>query len=525
MSADPLEALGVTQAELDEAGLSGEVLREDLRNKEALPGEEADHGLGAIPPYPTDVLPKPARELVQYGQKVGLPAALVGGGALAALGAAIGGRAQVEIMRSWHERAILWVPLLAPRGAGKSPSQDLAFAPLRDRDAQLGDEEWEVPILQTDTTLEALARSLAVAQGSSAIDLDELAVLLRGLGEYKRGQGADRGRFLALWSSGAHWSLTRVGGGKATNAVRLRIPHPTLVICGGLQPALHELLGGEEDGLRPRWLPHLAPMPDEVGELADTKVPVDWQLLLCHHLATKREVERTHKLTPAALREFRSYSKHWKTLTRKGETASNAAALVKADVHLARVALDFIEAEAPVSGEPITSEIIGRAALYVDFTLGCWHALPEQGSLALSRRDWMLDKSIVRLVAWLEEHEGQASSRELQRARVAGVRTPADFKALLERYEAVYPGSVLEERPPSGGLPTVVVKAPVRSPFSSVSPSGDSDRANDEKARGMGGLGGVAGGDTGSGDTGSGDTAEESLADQAVRWYREREGA
>jgi hypothetical protein len=242
-----------------------------------------EHALGAIPEYPLTALPAAAQELVCYGERVGLLPALVAGAALAALGTAIGPESEIEIFPGWRERAILWVALLAPRGAGKSPSQDLAFGPLREHDAQL-DEQEDVDagqeILLGDQTIEALARSLHESQGAGALDLDELSVLLRGLGEYKRGGGGDRGRFLGLWT-GAPWSLTRVGSsGKAGNAVKLRIRRPTLVLCGGLQTALHELLGSEEDGLRPRWLPHLAAMPENSGTLCGIKQPQAWQLLL-----------------------------------------------------------------------------------------------------------------------------------------------------------------------------------------------------------------------------------------------------
>jgi hypothetical protein len=76
--------------------------------------------------------------------------------------------------------AITWVPNLAPRGAGKSPSQSLAFAPLRDHDKQLADEEGGHAILLGDQTLEALARSLSAMGGAAALDLDELVVCYGG---------------------------------------------------------------------------------------------------------------------------------------------------------------------------------------------------------------------------------------------------------------------------------------------------------------------------------------------------------
>jgi Protein of unknown function (DUF3987) len=357
-----------------------------------------------------------------------------------------------------------------------------------------------------DLTLEALARSLYGAEGAGVLDLDELSVLLRGFGEYKRAGGGDRGRFLALWS-GAPWSFSRVGGGDKRNKVKFRISRPTLVICGGLQPALHELLGGEEDGLRPRWLPHLAAAPETAGELGQNQRPNDWQLLLGAHLLPKRHSLRTWRLDGAGLEAFQEHRKRYKAAARGLESASTSAALVKADVHLARVALVLAEASAPARGGNVGADVVHRAARIVEFTLDCWRALPEQGGLALSRVDWHLDRSIDRLVAWLEEHGGQASRRELQRAHVAGVRTSSDLDALLKRYEQRFPASVVNERQEGGrGLPTVVVKAPRRSPVPKMSPIWRHQERNAEKAHSRAESAAVASGDTLNGDTLNGDT-------------------
>jgi hypothetical protein len=471
------------------------------------PVEPVEPLLGGVPEYPVTALPAPARRLVEYGAAGGTPAALLGGAALAALAAALGPAAGIEMEASWHERAILWVPLLAPRGAGKSPSQGIALGPLRDHDRSLDSEERARRVLIGDMTLEALARTLAVSTGGAALDADELAVLLRGLGEYKRSSG-DRGRFLQLWT-GSPWSFTRVGSsGKAENAVDLRIHRPTLVIVGGLQPALHELLGGEEDGMRPRWLPHLAPMPDLDTVRNRGSMPDGWRALL-DELLGLRERERTWQLDSRAREAFERYRRDWKRQARGLETASTAAALVKADVHLARVALVVAEAENPGAGITVTSEIIERSAEIVAYSLDCWRALPEQGGLALSRRDELLDRGIARLIAWLDEHGGTASRRDLQRARVGGARTGADLDALLRRYEASYPGAVTEIVPEHGGLPVVAINAPSRRRSYYGVSTGDTDIGADEKAYEHGLFGGVATGDIAGGDTDSGDSAPQ----------------
>ena len=463
--------------------------------------------LGKIPDYPIDALPAPARELVRRGAGNGLPAALVGGASTAALAAAIGSEATIEVVAGWQERATLWVALIAPRGAGKSPSQGLAFNPIRlwDVDAT-GKDEDASRVLLGDTTVEALARDLDEAEGSATLDLDELAVMLRGMGEYKGGPSGDRGRFLSLWT-GDPWSYRRVGsGGKSKNAIRLHIDRPTLSICGGLQPSLHELLGGEEDGMRPRWLPHLAAMPEHDGRLGDAEVPEAWRRLLKRLLSARRRT-RLWKITGEARRVFEAYRRAWKARARGHESATLSAALVKADIHLARVILILAEADHCGVGGDVAVDVVHRAARIVEYTLDCWRALPEQGSLALSRRDEQLDRAVTRLVAWLEEHGRRASKREIQRARVAGVRTAEELNALLARYEAIYPGTVTETRPEQGGRPIVVVTAPSRHAYTAMSPLGAIEVSGAENPHEHWESGAVATGDIAPGDIAFGDIA------------------
>jgi hypothetical protein len=449
------------------------------------------------------VLPVAARALVVEAAADGLPAALTAGAALAALAAAVGGNANVELTRRWHERAILWVPCIAPRGAGKSPAIQRAFDPIREHDAAVLEEEPTVRV--GDLTLEALARSLDAAGGHAALDLDELVVMLRGLGEYKRGGGGDQGRFLSLWD-GAPWSFTRVAGGKKTNALVLRIAQPTLVIVGGLQPALHELLGGEQDGLRPRWLPHLAAMPAEHRDIRHRDWAPDWDQLL-KELLDLRVRERRWELDEQALAAFNRYKRTWTGWARhRGTSATVSAALDKAPRHLLRIALVLAEAEQPGQGGLVEAGVVDRAAAIVAFTLGCWRALPEQGAMALSMKDRVLDQGVTRLLAWLEEHGGKASRREIQRAHVAGVRTAPDLNALLARYEATFPGTVTEVRQERGSTPTVVVRAPTRSVGSFSVAIGDTEIGNDENASRRAKSEVSPRGDTPSGDTSSGDT-------------------
>lgn len=461
--------------------------------------------LGAIPVYPTMSLPGDARALVTAAGRAGLPEALVGGAALAAMAAAIGGNAQMEVTPSWHERAIVWVPLLAPRGAGKSPAQELAFAPLRDHDEKEGDEGDR--ILLDDMTLEALARELNAMAGAGAFDLDELSVLLRGLGEYK-GRSGDRGRFLKLWTGGP-WGFKRVGTGKATNAVRLHVDRPTVIVCGGLQPHLHELLGPDDDGMRPRWLPHLADMPEPMGLVEITSLP--WHTLI-GRLLNVRGISRTWTLNECGRKAFERHRRRWKEQARDIESPTVEGALTKADVHLARIALVFAEADQPGAGTVIGSGTIDRAAKHVEFSLNCWRALPEQASLALTQRERILDPAVDKLFAWIERRPKKcATAREIQRACVAGARTKEAVAALLRRYEDTFPGCTTTETSNHGGPPTVVYRAPRRERVDPIVGAADSGIRSDQNPHEHWGSSTVGTADSVSADSGNADSEQMDL--------------
>jgi hypothetical protein len=467
---------------------TGEVITDALPTtsgtaEDAKAGDAEPPRLAAIPNYPIDALPGPMRELVARGSRDGLPAALVGGPALAAAAGALGANATFEVRPgTWIERAIIWVADVAPRGAGKSPGQAMGFGSIRTRDAdawgpyqedlrqwKVNKEQGERPvdgsILFSDTNFEALVRRLNTAQdGAAAWDVDELSRVLRGLGEYKPGGGGDRGRFLELWE-GSPWRYTRVGtGGHGHNAVDILIPRPTIAICGGIQTRLNHLLGGEEDGLRPRWLLHLATSTDVLDdENLSSQAHDAWAELLGRLIALRSKARRWW-MSEEAWQVFFAYRRAWKRQARSDdENASTSGALDKADRQLARVALTMAEINQPGAGGELSVEVINSAAAIVDYNLDCWRALPEAAVLSLSRRDAELDKALPALAEWLEQHGGQATPRMLQRSAVAGIRTAADLMALLDRYAAIYPGSVVRTGTTArGGAPGRIVKAPPR---------------------------------------------------------------
>ncbi|MDL4814979.1 DUF3987 domain-containing protein [Actinomadura opuntiae] len=441
--------------------------------------------LPGLPAYPSGALVGPLADLVRTGTATGLPAPFLGGAGLATL-ATVSGNAELRISDTWTVRPVLWVPLIGPAGSGKTPSIDAARAELRRLDSATAMdfiakwEDWQAQSakdrdeppkderrLVDDATLEAVALRMATGDAVLGVDADELAEWLSGLSRYRSGGSTDRTRWLSLWSS-SPWTVDRAGGRK------LHIPRPVVSVCGGLQPHLAHLLGPDGDGMRPRWLPH--PSVDLDLQWRPGEISPEWPKTIMDLYHSR--AARTWELSDTAMKVWTDARGRWKAATRGLEAPSVVAALAKADVQAARIALVLAESQHPGQRNGVTSvdeATMLSAVQVVDYVMDVWRAMPEHGTLALSRRDEVLDAAVDELASWLERRGGRATRRDLQRARVAKVRTPAELDSLLHRYEQVYPGSVRSERTGARGREGVAVYAPRRgNAASSESPTGTS---------------------------------------------------
>jgi Protein of unknown function (DUF3987) len=407
--------------------------------------------LAPYPEFPVEILPPVMAEFVQAAV---FPPALVAGAALGAVAVAVGGESQLDIARDWTERAILWIPLIAETGAGKTPLMGFAFDPIREWRRREGGSR----VFVADTTVEAHIRNLE-ADPSTSIVVDEMTAFLQSLGEYKQGGGGDQGRMLSLWAGG-EVDYSRVGGSKkAANAVEIHIDRPAVTICGGLQPAKHVLLGPEHDGMRPRWLPHMAHAVkvDRIG----SSTP-EWRERL-FALLEDRGRPRQWTVSDEVLEIAGDARERWHELLGDDCTASMDAALRKAAAQSYRIALNLAELEAPGQGGPLPAIAMHRGIRWFEYVLDCWRALPEQGGLMLKYNDRAFAPAIERLIAWLDAHGGRASRSTLLRLKVGGANTAAKMDALLVEYEEHYPGCVRRhERDPDAhtGSWTTMVYSP-----------------------------------------------------------------
>lgn len=436
--------------------------------------EDETPALAAIPAYPAELLCGPLADLVT---STTLPPGLVGGAGLGAL-AGLCGLADLRMPDDALVRPVLWIALVAPRGAGKTPAMDTALDSLRELDSAAHEDyrramaQWrekpqkergDLPSDPTrridDATLESIARWLDRGDGTGLVESDELSGWLQSIGQYKRISG-DKGRWLAMWSAQA-WRYQRVGndrdGGKD-----IYITRPVLSILGGIQPHLHYLLGDEDSGFRPRWLPHMTPLTSvEWGRR--NHQPNQWNKAIRALYALRKP--REWVLTGEAETLWQAATREWKRQARNAESSAASAALVKSDIQCARVALVIAESMNPGAGGQLPREAMTCAIAITEYVMNCWRALPEQHSFALSIRDEKLARKIDQLASWLENCDGHsATRREILRANVAGVRSAAQLDLLLAEYEQVHPGTVIRERTGKRGPASATVRAPARQP-------------------------------------------------------------
>jgi Protein of unknown function (DUF3987) len=421
--------------------------------------------LAAVPEYP--VVDGVLGRLVKSAKH--LPPALVGGAGLAALAAAASGWT-LTMPDGSAQRPVIWVPLIAPPGAGKTPALELAFECIRDLDEstmreylqeraewskrpkdERGPEPGDYSIIIDDFTLERLARRLHSGDSRACVVSDELSGFLGGFGRYGSGGGKnERSRMLTLWTS-SPWRYERVAG-----QIDLFIRHPVVSVVGGIQPDYQSQLGGDQDGMRTRWLPHFEPEGD--AEYGEERAPAKWVNRLAELYCGE---EHDLALDGDACLAWRDYSRKWREAKRaKGVSKTLFEAMSKADQQLARIALVL---GAAGGDRDILSEVwIHEGARIVNYCLGVWAALPAPEVFAVSERDRAMREKVTNLVAWLERHGGRASRTEILRAQVAGVSSSKDVTDLLRAYKSAYPGCVLTETAKKGGPKKEIVVAPGR---------------------------------------------------------------
>jgi len=187
------------------------------------------------------------------------------GAILVALATAIGNSAVLEAMDGYFVKPILYMAIVAPPGASKSPALKKAFAPMEEydgglykayqaevevfkkslaafeRDKKKGEKPEKPAFPQTlikDSTIEMVVKILSTNPGGCCVLADELSGFLARMNQYKTGDEVQK--WLEMWS-GAPILLQRITRDEN------KVQEPFCSVVGGIQPGVLESLSKEEN--------------------------------------------------------------------------------------------------------------------------------------------------------------------------------------------------------------------------------------------------------------------------------------
>jgi hypothetical protein len=218
--------------------------------------------------FPAGVLPlRVLGFVVEAAEALGVDPALIAGPCLATIAGCLGNRRKIIVKSgAWTEPAILWVAIVQPSGAKKTPAIKAVLAHLERREARviaLYEKQrerraaCEPQILQpnrllvSDITAEALLATHAMAPLGLILHRDELGGWLNSFNQYKAGgKGGDAQTWTEMHQGGLALIDRKTGG-------TFSVPRAAVSLVGGVQPELlRKAISGEHmfDGIASRLL-------------------------------------------------------------------------------------------------------------------------------------------------------------------------------------------------------------------------------------------------------------------------------
>lgn len=240
--------------------------------------------------FPFDIYPEAIQQFI-YCQSI--QHEYLAGAILNAVSTAIGNSAVLEAMPGYRVKPILYMAIVAPPGASKTPAINKAFAALEEYDNQLykgyeeklveykdrlreyekdkkGNDKPEPPAfpqtLIKDSTIEMVVKILSFNRLGCCVLADELVGFLNRMNQYKAGDEVQK--WLEMWS-GNSVLLQRIT--REAN----KVEDPFCNVMGGIQPGVLESLSRDENqhnGFYHRFL-FVYPEPQKKPEWKQVYVP------------------------------------------------------------------------------------------------------------------------------------------------------------------------------------------------------------------------------------------------------------
>lgn len=241
--------------------------------------------------FPYDIFPE---KLQQYIFAQSIQHEYLAGAILGAVSTAIGNTCFLEAMPGYNVKAILYMAIVAPPGAAKTPALKKAFAPLEelDNDSYMvykeADEDYQRRLSEykkdknakeeprapmfpqsiiKDSTIEMVSHILQNNPFGCCMLADELSGFLNRFNQYKAGD--EEQKWLELWSGSS------ILNQRVTTGVK-KVVDPFCSIVGGIQPGVLETMSKDEkqhNGFYHRFL-FIYPEAEDKRQWEKVQVPL-----------------------------------------------------------------------------------------------------------------------------------------------------------------------------------------------------------------------------------------------------------
>lgn len=341
--------------------------------------------------FPYDIFPEAIQNYIQAQviQHEYLAAAT-----LVALSSAIGNSAVLQAMPGYYVKPILYLSIVAPPGASKSPALKKAFAPLEEYDSQLykgysglmqeyrqelaryhsdkkNNKEPEKPefkqVLIKDSTIEMVIKIMSQNRGGCCLFADELSGFLARMNQYKDGDEVQK--WLEMWS-GASVLLQRITRDEN------KVEAPFCSIVGGIQPGVLESLSkaeNEHNGFFHRFL-FCYPEPMEKAPWMQIAIPQAVKIAFTDVFSTLlalRDSETVYRLSDEADALYKRWFDHKNTKYNRAQNDQFKGIIAKYQDYCLRFAV-LIQAVTDGSnrGSVVDHNSMERAIRLTEYFLG-----------------------------------------------------------------------------------------------------------------------------------------------------------
>lgn len=342
--------------------------------------------------FPYDILPD---ELFNYIHQQTIQHEYMAAASLVACSTAIGNSVQLEALDGYIVKPIMYLAVVAPPGASKTPALKGTFAPLEHHDAKLYEqhkeamkeynanlanakknktEEPERPQMKQtlikDSTIEMVIKILSCNPRGCSVFADELSGFLKRMNQYKDGDEVQK--WLELWS-GSPVLLQRIS--REENKVQ----EPYCNIIGGIQPGVLESLAKDENqhnGFYHRFL-FCFPAPNEKQDFRTNSIPPTVKTEFrgyFQRLMARREMDKeTYILSPAALQLYQEWFSYKNTKYNKSVSDNVKGIIAKYQDYCLRFAILIqVMNETAVTGQ-VSHIAMNGAIRLTEYFLGNMH--------------------------------------------------------------------------------------------------------------------------------------------------------